>query len=265
MPSGGRVQSKPKWIKGGGIGRDSDVTPACDVDPTSTPPRERRVNPREMFALRRASKIALERAGAMHATALSRAAAYSTDKSAPLLVTMIGVQKPLNEVHRMIEASGAEIKESRNVRLGGRASNMFLVTNADPMLLKKEFEGSAYDFFSIFPARNTVQDLKGPYCETSPLLPYVRRAKLSVPYKKGVVNEIADFLCCKGITLSHLDEYRSGRDVVLECIMHLPTGLAEFPVVDDARVVAKLESLGVTISEFGRVEGRPREENAAKA
>jgi hypothetical protein len=65
--------------------------------------------------------------------------------------------------------------------------------------------------------------------------------------------------------LSHMDEYRSGRDVVLECIMHLPTGLAEFPVVEDAKVVAKLESLGVTISEFGRVEGRPREENAAKA
>lgn len=225
------------------------------------PPARALENCREMFALRRASKLALERAGA-----LSRTAAYSTaDKSSPLLVTMIGVQKPLNEVHRMIEASGAEIKESRNVRLGGRASNMFLVTNADPMMLKKEFEGSSYDFFSVFPARNTVQDIKGPYCETSPLLPYVRRAKLAVPYKKGVVNEIADFLCCKGITLSHMDEYRSGRDVVLECIMHLPTGLAEFPVVDDAKVVAKLESLGVTISEFGRVEGRPREENAAKA
>lgn len=247
----------------GGVGRVSIVTPACAE--IATPPFRARVFEncsREMFALRRASKLALERAGALSRTA----AAYSTaDKSAPLLVTMIGVQKPLNEVHRMIEASGAEIKESRNVRLGGRASNMFLVTNADPMMLKKEFEGSSYDFFSVFPARNTVQDLKGPYCETSPLLPYVRRAKLAVPYKKGVVNEIADFLCCKGITLSHMDEYRSGRDVVLECIMHLPTGLAEFPVVEDARVVAKLESLGVTISEFGRVEGRPREENAAKA
>ena len=46
---------------------------------------------------------------------------------------------------------------------------------------------------------------------------------------------------------------------------NVATGLAEFPVVEDAKVVAKLESLGVTISEFGRVEGRPREENAAKA
>ena len=76
-----------------------------------------------------------------------------------------------------------------------------------------------------YPARNTVQDLKGPYCETSPLLPFVRRATMSVLYKVDIVNEITDFLCGKGITLTHMDEYRSGKDVVLECILHLPTCL----------------------------------------
>lgn len=199
-----------------------------------------------------------------HATTPRRAYA-STATAQPLLVTMIGLHKSLNEVHRKIEATGAEIKESRNVRLGGRASNMFLVANADPMAIKKQFEGAAFDFFSVYPARNTVQDLKGPYCETSPLLPFVRRCTMSVPYKKDVVNEITDFLCGKGITLTHMDEYRSGKDVVLECILHLPTGLAEFPAIDDQTVLKKLESLGVTISEFGRVEGRPREEKAAQS
>jgi len=190
--------------------------------------------------------------------------AFAASADAPLLVTMIGAQKPVSEVHRMIEASGAEIKESRNVRLGGRASNMFLVTNVDPMALKKQFEGQVFDFFSVFPAKNTVQDIKGPYCETSPLLPYVRKATMSVPFKKGVVNEITEFLCSKGVTLSHMDEYRSGKDIVLECIMHLPTGLAEFPSVDDKYVLQKLEALGCTVAEFGRVEGRPQAEKAAK-
>ena len=110
-----------------------------------------------------------------------------------------------------------------------------------------------------------MQDLKGPYCETSPLLPFVRRATMSVPYKVDIVNEITDFLCGKGITLTHMDEYRSGKDVVLECMLHLPTGLAEFPAIDDRTVLKKLESFGVSVSEFGRVEGRPREEKAARS
>ncbi|CAL50328.1 unnamed product [Ostreococcus tauri] len=202
------------------------------------------------------------------ATSTTGVAAFARARSTnatsePLLVTMIGLNRPLNAVHRMIEASGAEIKESRNVKLGGRASNMFLVTNADPMALKKEFEGESYDFFSVFPARNTIQDVKGPYCETSPLLPYVRKATLNVPYKKNVVTEIADYLCSKGVTLSHMDEYRSGRDVVLECIMHLPTGLAEFPAIDDKIILERLESLGVVVTEFGRVEGKPKKSAAA--
>ena len=189
----------------------------------------------------------------------------SNASSEPLLVTMIGMNKPLNQVHRMIEASGAEIKESRNVKLGGRSSNMFLVTNADPMALKTQFEGQTYDFFSVFPARNTIQDVKGPYCETSPLLPYVRRATLVVPYKKGVVNEIADMLCTRGVTLSHMDEYRSGKDVVIEAIMHLPTGLAEFPAITDKKIIEKLEQLGVNVTEFGRVEGKPQRAEAKAA
>ena len=195
----------------------------------------------------------------------SARAKASSAASEPLLVTMIGMNKPLNQVHRMIEASGAEIKESRNVKLGGRSSNMFLVTNADPMALKTQFEGQTYDFFSVFPARNTVQDVKGPYCETSPLLPYVRRATLIVPYKKGVVNDIADMLCTRGVTLSHMDEYRSGKDVVIEAIMHVPTGLAEFPVIPDKKIIENLEQLGVSVTEFGRVEGKPQRAEAKSA
>ena len=196
-------------------------------------------------------------------TMMSRRAYGDATANPPLLVAMMGVQRPLNVIHRMIENTGAEIKESRNVSLGGRSSNMFLVTGADPLALKREFANERNDFFSVYEARNTIRDIKGPYCETSPLLPFVRRATLQVPYKPGVVNEIADFLCSKGVTLSHLDEYRSGKDVVLEGILHLPTGLAEFPAVEESYVLKKLESLGVSVREFGKVEGRPRTEKAA--
>jgi len=209
--------------------------------------------------------------GAARARALDNASSaltmvtrgYADAASPPLLVAMMGVQRPLNQIHRMIENTGAEVKESRNVSLGGRSSNMFLVTGADPMALKREFANEHFDFFSVLEARNTIRDIKGPYCETSPLLPFVRRATLHVPYKPGVVNEIADFLCSKGVTLSHLDEYRSGKDVVLEGILHLPTGLAEFPAVEESYILKKLESLGVSVREFGKVEGRPRAEKAA--
>lgn len=37
----------------------------------------------------------------------------------------------------MIEVLGVEIKELRNVRFGGRVSNMFLVMNVDLMVFKK--------------------------------------------------------------------------------------------------------------------------------
>jgi hypothetical protein len=47
--------------------------------------------------------------------------------------------------------------------------------------------------------------------------------------------------------------------------MHLPTGLAEFPSIDDKTVLQKLEKLGCTVAEFGRVEGRPRVEMAARS
>ena len=49
----------------------------------------------------------------MMTTATSLRAYASAASAQPLLVTMIGVHKPLNEVHRKIEAAGAEIKESR--------------------------------------------------------------------------------------------------------------------------------------------------------
>ena len=93
----------------------------------------------------------------MTTTATSLRAYASAASAQPLLVTMIGVHKPLNEVHRKIEAAGAEIKESRNVRLGGRSSNMFLVANADAMAIKKQFEGEAFDLFSV--------NLRGTRCK----------------------------------------------------------------------------------------------------
>ena len=131
----------------------------------------------------------------------------------------------------------------------------FSSANADAMAIKKQFEGEAFDFFSVYPARNTVQDLKGPYCETSPLLPFVRRARCRVPHKVGHRQRITDFLCGKGITLTHMDEYRSGKDVVLECILHLPTGLAEFPAIDDKTVLKKLESFGALGFELAAARG----------
>jgi len=190
-------------------------------------------------------------------------AAEGANAPPPLVVCMTGVRRPLNSIHKMIESTGAEIKESRNVSLGGRSSHMFLVTGADPMKLKREFEKENTDFFSVFEARNTVRDIKGPYCATSPLLPYVRKATMHVPYKPGVVGEIAEFLCSKGVTVNHLDEYRSGKDVVLEAMLHMPTGLAEFPVVEESYILRKLEALGVTVREFGKIEGRPKEKAAA--
>jgi glycine cleavage system regulatory protein len=176
----------------------------------------------------------------------------------PLLVAMIGQRKPMSAIHRKIESTGAEVKESRNVSLGGKSSNLFLVVNADVMELKREFANEHFDFFSVFDAVNTVRDIKGPYCESSPLAAFVRKVKMQVPYKSGVVNEIGDFLCSKGVIVSHMDEFRSGKDIVLEGILHLPTGLAEFPAIEESYILKKLEGLGVFVSEFGKVDGKPR-------
>jgi len=58
----------------------------------------------------------------------------------------------------------------------------------------------------------------------------VRKASLAVHYKPGIVTEVTEFLNTQGVTVTDLDQYRAGKDVVLEGFAHLPTGLAEFPM-----------------------------------
>ena len=53
-----------------------------------------------------------------------------------------------------------------------------------------------------------------------------------------------------------LDEYRAGKDVVLEGFAHLPTGLAEFPQVNESYLLQKLEKMGVKVLEFAKVTGQ---------
>ena len=77
------------------------------------------------------------------------------------------------------------------MRLGGRFSQMFLVANVDEATVElalKDF-GHGIDYLNVQAARQTTRDMKGPYCATSPLVPFVRHARLTVPWKRGVVNE----------------------------------------------------------------------------
>jgi hypothetical protein len=45
---------------------------------------------------------------------------------------------------------------------------------------------------------------------------------------------VTEFLSTQGVTVTDLDQYRAGKDVVLEGFAHLPTGLSEFPMVNEA-------------------------------
>jgi hypothetical protein len=106
-------------------------------------------------------------------------------------------------------------------------------------------------------ARDTMQDIKGPYCETSPLLPFVRRIQLRAPYTKAIEMKITDLMCKQGVTISHLDQYRSGKDIIMEGIAHMPTGVAEFPKLDEAIFVQNLEKEGIMVKEFSKIVGNP--------
>ena len=110
------------------------------------------------------------------------------------------------------------------MRLGGRFSQMFLVANVDEAKVEaalKDF-GHGIDYLNVQAARQTTRDMKGPYCATSPLVPFVRHARLTVPWKRGIVDEVTEFLNKNGVTVTDLDEYRAGKDVVLEGFAHLP-------------------------------------------
>ena len=135
--------------------------------------------------------------------------------------------------HKAICKTGGEVKESRSVRLGGRYSQMFLVSNADAQKINDVIKKVCplIEHLSVVPARQTTKDLKGPYCATSPLVPFVRAVHMELPWKSGIVDEITEFLNVNGVTMTDINEYRAGKDVVLEGFAHLPTGLAEFPQV----------------------------------
>ena len=113
--------------------------------------------------------------------------------SSNILIHMGGTDQGeiFSDAHKAICGTGGEVKESRSVRLGGRFSQMFLVANVDEATVElalKDF-GHGIDYLNVQAARQTTRDMKGPYCATSPLVPFVRHARLTVPWKRGVVNE----------------------------------------------------------------------------
>ena len=180
--------------------------------------------------------------------------------SSNVLIHMGGTDQGeiFSDAHKAICGTGGEVKESRSVRLGGRFSQMFLVANVEPATVElalKDF-GHGIDYLHVQAARQTTRDMKGPYCATSPLVPFVRHARLTVPWKRGIVDEVTEFLNKNGVTVTDLDEYRAGKDVVLEGFAHLPTGLAEFPQVSESDLLQSMERMGVKVLEFAKVIGQ---------
>merc|ERR1712216_122623 len=91
----------------------------------------------------------------------------------------------------------------------------------------------------------------------------LRQAReLTVPWKRGIVDEVTEFLNKNGVTVTDLDEYRAGKDVVLEGFAHLPTGLAEFPQVSESDLLQSMERMGVKVLEFAKVIGQDPPANA---
>jgi len=187
-------------------------------------------------------------------------AAPQRSYASQVLIHMGGEDKGeiFSDAHKVICGTGGEVKESRSVRLGGRFSQMFLVVNVDEKKVEEALKdfGHGIDYLNVQPARQTTRDVKGPSCATSPLVPFVRHVRLTVPWKRGIVNEVTEFLIKNGVTVTDLDEYRAGKEVVLEGFAHLPTGLAEFPQVTESEVLQNLERMGVKVLEFAKVIGQ---------
>ena len=210
--------------------------------------------------------LARKTAGALTASAASTPAfaPYRQMSAAAaggqVLVHMGGVDSGeiFSVAHKAICKTGGEVKESRSVRLGGRYSQMFLVSNADAQKIDAAVRAVCplIEHISVVPARQTTKDLKGPYCATSPLVPFVRAMHMELPWKSGIVDEITEFLNVNGVTMTDINEYRAGKDVVLEGFAHLPTGLAEFPQVNESDLLLKLEKLGVKVVQFTKVKGQ---------
>ena len=134
---------------------------------------------------------------------------------------------------------------------------MFLTVGATEADLKKALDSMEFSYVEVEKARDTMQDIKGPYCETSPLLPFFRRIQLRAPYTKAIEMKITDLMCKQGVTISHLDQYRSGKDIIMEGIAHMPTGVAECPKPDEAIFVQHLEKERLMVKEFPKLVGNP--------
>lgn len=170
------------------------------------------------------------------------------------------------KAHKAICGTGGEIKEVRSCRLGGRYAQMFLVANADQEAIKTVLKDFRTCHLDVVPARLTTKDIKGPYCATSPLVPFVRKAKFLTKWRRGIVGDVTEFLNKNGVTVTDLDQYRMGQDVVLEGFAHLPTGLAEFPQVKESELLEQLKGMGVQVKAFDKVTGQdPPEGKAAEA
>ena len=175
------------------------------------------------------------------------------------------VDQVFSKAHKIICGTGGEIKEVRSCRLGGRYAQMFLVANGNEGKIKEALKDFGADHIDIVQARQTTKDIKGPYCATSPLVPFVRKAKFTVQWRRGIVGDMTEFLNKNGVTVTDLDQYRAGPDVVLEGFAHLPTGLAEFPQVKESDLLEKLKGMGVQVKEFDKVTGQDPPPGAAAA
>jgi glycine cleavage system regulatory protein len=210
----------------------------------------RRLATNSARALLNASASAPPTRASFHGSAAPRAG--------QVLVHMSGLDcgEIFSKTHKAICGTGGEIKESRSCRLGGRFSQMFLVADGDAEKIKAALAKFDPEHLDVDHARQTSKDIKGPYCRTSPLVPFVRKAHFSVPWKRGVVDDITELLNADGVTMTDFDEYRAGKDVDLQGFAHLPTGLAEFPQVNESALLAKLEAMGVRVMEFDKVQGQ---------
>jgi len=210
-----------------------------------------------MFAA--AAALVVKQAGR---TAVRPAGFRAYSDVAPLIVTIAGQDRPhlLTDTYKLVREAGAEVKESRNTRLAGRFTSMFYVhgnaAKVKDTLAQLKAE-TLHVADAITPDRPGFQTgdeaAKGPYCTTSPLLPLMRKTSVQVRYKKGVVAELTEYFCSKGITIHELDQFRVGKDVVLECMAHLPSGLAEFPLIKEDRFVEDLEAMGIHVNQFEKV------------
>ena len=89
---------------------------------------------------------------------------------------------------------------------------MFLTVGATEADLKKALDSMEFSYVEVEKARDTMQDIKGPYCETSPLLPLERRIPLRARCTEAGEMKAADLVCKEGSRRSHRAQDRSGKE-----------------------------------------------------